>query len=196
MNIKNTLFKIKRNLLPALRGGGIYLRYSFHKRVKIGQKVRIASNTDIVLHPGCIAKIGSGTVIESNSILAVLSKGQFSLGEGSGIGRNNSIVCHNRISIGSNTLFGPNVMIYDHNHKYNLAIGVDRYHYNTGEVIIGNNCWIGANSVILKDVRIGNNVVIGAGSVVVKDIHDNCVAVGNPARVIKKLTENELQETN
>lgn len=53
--------------------------------------------------------------------------------------------------------------------------------------VIGNNVSLGANVVIIGDVKIGNNVVIGAGSVVVKDIPDNSVAVGNPARVIKTL---------
>lgn len=54
-----------------------------------------------------------------------------------------------------------------------------------GRPIIGNNVSLGANVTIIGNVRIGNNVTIGAGSVVVKDIPDNCVAVGNPAKVIK-----------
>jgi maltose O-acetyltransferase len=54
-------------------------------------------------------------------------------------------------------------------------------------VTIGDNVWIGGNTTILPGVTIGSNVTIGAGSVVVKDIPDNCVAVGNPARVIKEI---------
>lgn len=57
--------------------------------------------------------------------------------------------------------------------------------------VIGNNVTLGANVVIIGDVKIGNNVVIGAGSVVVKDIPDNSVAIGNPAKVIKTLPVNE-----
>ncbi len=52
---------------------------------------------------------------------------------------------------------------------------------------VGNNVWIGGNVCVLGGVTIGNNVVIGAGSVVVKDIPDNCIAVGNPCRVIKEI---------
>ena len=56
-----------------------------------------------------------------------------------------------------------------------------------GRPVIGDNVACGANVVIIGNIHIGNNVTIGAGSVVVKDLPDNCVAVGNPARVIKKL---------
>ena len=58
-------------------------------------------------------------------------------------------------------------------------------------IIIGNNCWIGASAVLLKDVHIGDNVIIGAGSVVTKDIPSNCIAAGIPAKVIKT-KDNEL----
>lgn len=58
---------------------------------------------------------------------------------------------------------------------------------HNGRAIIGNNVSLGANVIIIGNVHIGNNVTIGAGSVVVKDIPDNCVAVGNPARVVKTL---------
>lgn len=56
---------------------------------------------------------------------------------------------------------------------------------HNGRATIGDNVSLGANVTIIGNIRIGNNVTIGAGSVVVKDIPDNCVAVGNPARVIK-----------
>lgn len=58
-------------------------------------------------------------------------------------------------------------------------------------MVIGNNCWIGANSVICLGVTIGENTVIGAGSVVTKDIPANCVAAGNPCRVIREIDEND-----
>ena len=58
---------------------------------------------------------------------------------------------------------------------------------NDNRTIIGDNVTLGVNVTIIGGVTIGNNVVIGAGSVVVKDIPDNCVAVGNPCRVIKTL---------
>ncbi|MDY3920531.1 MAG: DapH/DapD/GlmU-related protein, partial [Hallerella porci] len=58
-------------------------------------------------------------------------------------------------------------------------------------VEIGNDVWVGGNSVILPGVKIGNNVVIGAGSVVTKNIPDNVIAAGNPCKVIRKITEED-----
>ena len=60
-------------------------------------------------------------------------------------------------------------------------------------VTIGDNCWIGGNTVICPGVKVGNGVVIGAGSVVTKDIPDNVIAAGNPCRVIRPITDDDKQ---
>ena len=64
------------------------------------------------------------------------------------------------------------------------------YQYNA-PVTISKNCWIGAGVVIVPGVEIGNNTVIGAGSVVTKDIPSNVVAVGNPCRVLREISEHD-----
>lgn len=56
-------------------------------------------------------------------------------------------------------------------------------------VTIGDNCWIGANSTINPGVTIGDNVVVGSGAVVTKDVPDNCVVAGVPAKIIRRLDE-------
>jgi acetyltransferase-like isoleucine patch superfamily enzyme len=56
-----------------------------------------------------------------------------------------------------------------------------------GNVVIGNNVYLGVHTVVLRNVRIGDNAVVGAGSVVLKDIPSNVVAAGNPAKIIKKI---------
>ena len=63
-------------------------------------------------------------------------------------------------------------------------------------ITIGNNVWIGGNTVINPGVTIGNNVVIGSGSVVTKDIPDNVIAVGNPCRVLREITEEDKNYWN
>ena len=69
------------------------------------------------------------------------------------------------------------------------TIGNGKHGRNDLVPIIGDNVSIGANATIIGDIRIGSNVVIGAGSVVVKDVPDNCVIAGNPARIIKVLSD-------
>ena len=67
---------------------------------------------------------------------------------------------------------------------------------NKGDIIIGNDVWIGGGVKVMPGVTIGNNVVIGGGSVVVKDIPDNSIAVGNPCKVIKKIKSGKAREYN
>lgn len=90
-----------------------------------------------------------------------------------------------KVEIGENVFFGPAVQIYTATHPTNAA---ERLQTQFSKPIkIGNNCWIGGNTVILPGVTIGNGCTIGAGSVVTKDIPDHTLAVGNPAKVIRKL---------
>ena len=90
------------------------------------------------------------------------------------------------ITIGNNTLVGPNVQIYTPHHPvdYIERRGTKEYAY---PVVIGNDCWIGGGAVICPGVTIGNRCIIGAGSVVTKDMPDDTLIVGNPAKVKKCL---------
>lgn len=92
------------------------------------------------------------------------------------------------ITIGSHVLFGPKVGLYTSNHLF------DPVERRTGgciakSITIGNDVWLAANVTVLPGVTIGSNVIIGAGSVVTKDIPDNVIAVGNPCRVLRQITE-------
>ncbi len=92
------------------------------------------------------------------------------------------------VTIGDNCQLAPNVAIYTAGHPIHPASRNTMYEYGIS-VTIGDNVWIGGNTVILPGVHIGSNVVIGAGSVVTKDIPDWSVAVGNPCRVVKTITD-------
>jgi maltose O-acetyltransferase len=89
------------------------------------------------------------------------------------------------ITIGSNVILAPRVHILAHDASTKNPLNYTRVQ----NVVIGDNVFIGAGSIVLPGVTIGNNVVIGAGSVVSRDIPDNSVAVGNPARVVKTCEE-------
>lgn len=104
--------------------------------------------------------------------------------------------CHigaiNHLEIGDCCLLGSHVMIIDHSHGNNTAKELsvhpsDRELFSKGEVVIGDHCWICENVVILPGVHIGSGTTIGANAVVTHDIPSNCVAAGNPARVVKEI---------
>lgn len=105
-----------------------------------------------------------------------------------------TIYSRESIRIGKHTSIGGNVKIFDHD--FHPIDPQERLaHPNSGmktkPVDIGENVFIGCNAIILKGSKIGNNCVIGAGSVVAGEFEDNCVIAGNPARVIRKLDVGE-----
>ena len=103
---------------------------------------------------------------------------------------NCSIIDVAKVTIGNNVMLAPNVAIYTAGHPIHPDSRNSAYEYGI-KVTIGSNVWIGGNVVINPGVTIGDNVVIGAGSVVTRDIPANVVAVGNPCRVMKQITEND-----
>ena len=147
--------------------------------ISIGDDVTIGRDTDIYVHPphsdskGCIIRIGNNVHIGSHNI----------------IGARKSIIFED------NVLVGPHVMIGNHSHRYdNIEIPVKLQETTEGGAIrIERDGWIGANVFILPNVTIGRHAVVGANSVVNRDISPYSVAVGVPARVIKKYDFNLKQ---
>lgn len=110
------------------------------------------------------------------------------IGDGSYLNFNCNFVDDGKIVIGKKVMFGPAVTIATVGHP--IQPDLREYMY-TAPVTIGDNCWIGAGTTICPGVSIGENTVIGAGSVVIKDIPANCVAAGNPCRVIREIDERD-----
>jgi maltose O-acetyltransferase len=92
------------------------------------------------------------------------------------------------VYIGDCTLFAPGVQVYAVNHPTDVEGRNSGVEY-AKEIRIGKNVWVGGNAIILPGVTIGDNTTIGAGSVVTKDIPANCVAVGNPCKVLRYLNK-------
>ena len=98
-----------------------------------------------------------------------------------------------KVRVGDNCQMAPNVAVYTAGHPIHPAARNSGYEYGK-EVVIGDNVWIGGNTVICPGVHIGDNVVVGAGSVVTKDIPDWSIAAGNPCRVIRRITEEDRRK--
>jgi maltose O-acetyltransferase len=95
-----------------------------------------------------------------------------------------------RVNIGNNVFFGPRVCIYTAAHPIDAEVRATGLEYGK-PVNIGNNVWIGGNTVINPGVTIGDNVVIGSGTVVTKDIPSGVIAVGNPNRILRAITDDD-----
>ena len=103
---------------------------------------------------------------------------------------NLTIVDDGHVYVGDKVMFGPNVTVATASHPIEPTLRERGLQYNK-DVYIGENVWIGAGVIIVPGVRIGKNSVIGGGSVVTKDIPDNVVAVGNPCRVLREISEHD-----
>lgn len=161
--------------------------YKIRYGLKADGWIYIGSHTKIV-NPKHIILKGSNQ-IAPYSLICPHGDASIIFGRNVNIGMFSRIACINEIQIGDNVLTGPNVFISDYNHEYkdvDKPISAQGNTPKTSRVIIDEDCWIGTNVVICGNVHIGKHTVIGAGSFINKDIPSYSVAVGNPARVVKK----------
>lgn len=140
--------------------------------------------------------LGNKTIIRpSTDIYLHTKESNLKIGNNTEIGNHSTISSYANIIIGNGVLTGPHVFIADHNHKYtdpNTPIyeqGIEIVH--NASLQIDDGTWIGTNVVIVGNVHIGKNCVIGANSVVTKDIPDFSIAVGCPVKIIKKYNFNK-----
>ena len=94
------------------------------------------------------------------------------------------------VTIGSHTLIGPNAGLYAANHSTDATERINGGCYGR-PIRIGKNVWLGGDVKIVGGVTVGDNTIIGAGSIVTKDIPSNVIAVGNPCKVIREITEKD-----
>ena len=179
--------KILTDIISALRANlkCLLLKIFHPKAFCYHPFLRMQSNVDIRLLGGAI-NFDKGVLIASNSVISVTDGGKLSLGRMVGINRNSMIMCHDKVSIGDNTIMGPGVYIYDHDHVFDSTDGVRRNEYVTAPISIGKNCWIGANTVILRGTTIGDNCLIAAGCVVKGNYPDSSVVIQKREEIIKQ----------
>ena len=157
-------------------------RIVLHKHsTLLNVKIEINGNNHLVnIAPGAYLQ-GTHVVLEDNGCILTIGDNTF-IGE-----FNNIRATGGEIIIGNNCNISQHCTLVSSNHSIVKGINISEQKWDETKVgiFIGDDVWIGANSVVLPGVRIGNGAVIGAGSVVTKNIPDNAICVGNPARVIK-----------
>ena len=121
--------------------------------------------------------IGRKLKMHNGAKIRVRKDGKLEIGKNFGMSNGCVVTAYDHIKIGDNVMLGPNVLIYDQDHDYRAEGGVAAMKFKTAPITIGNNVWIGANTLILRGTTIGDNSVIGAGCVVKDNIPKDSVFV-------------------
>lgn len=184
MSIMNEVEKMRSSQLADMSAPEVQIKFEHAKNLLA--KMRVLSTYDEA-YRGLLEELVPG--IPTTSIICppfLCDHGDgIRLGENVFVNANCTFLDGGYITIGANTLVGPCVQIYTPQHPMDYVERRTPKEY-AYPVTIGEDCWIGGGAIICPGVTIGDRCVIGAGSVVTKDLPADCVAVGNPAKVIRK----------
>lgn len=158
---------------------------------QIGTNVRLGRHAVIHVMPGGKLTLGANTCIEENAVMIIEKGGTLTVGEQCYLSRNLFLGCSKNIQIGDRVAIGGYVTIIDVNKCYE---DVDRPIIKQGHtsipVIIENDVWIGGNATLLAGTHLQQHTVVAAASVVRGTVDNNCVVAGIPARIVRRLGEN------
>ena len=161
----------------------INLIYLTSLKLFTGSKVKfswpkIEGGLHVQLYGRCIIELKNIAARRNLTIKVV--NGELKFGANCFVNNGCSFNSIEKITIGNNTIFGENVKLYDHNHIFSPDFKVNHHEFISDPIVIGSDCWIGSNVVILKGVRVVDNVIIGANALVNKSI-------GEPGVYVNKL---------
>lgn len=197
---------VYHRLIQVFRGFLSKLSISYRGLFFRGSRVKIMFASQLKMGRNCIiendtlvnALSQNGIILENNVTIAkgstlictgvVKNKGMgINIGSNSAVGANSYIGGQGGVKIGRNVIMGPGVQIFSENHNYNLVdIPIRLQGENRKGVVINDNCWIGACSIILDGVELKEGTVVAAGSVVTKSILDtNMIVAGIPAKIVR-----------
>ena len=182
------MFKKEKNFISVIY---TLIRFFFIKLIRWNEFSfhlieRFSPFTMINIHRNGKLVLGNKVRVHSGSRLSVTSGAELVIGDNTAINYNCIFVARESIHIGKDCTFGPNVIIFDHDHDFRGLDHMNGNAFKNKKIIIGNNVWIGANAIILKGARIGDNAVIAAGTVVMGDVPDNSVGYNRKELEIKQ----------
>lgn len=166
----------------------IYYKNLYNKQLQHPKSFRFPSQFDISLSPDSKLIIAESCCFSPYGRIETLKKALIKIGSGVYFNRHCSIVAMEKITIGENCLFGENVKIYDHNHRFKSDSLIKDQGYKTAQITIGSNVWVGSNVTILKGVTVGDNSVIGAGCIISEYIPANHVVSMQPGLSIEPIS--------
>lgn len=137
----------------------------------------VSPATEISIDAGGLFTAGKKLKMRNGAKLRVRKTGVVKIGLNFGMNNGCILTCYESVTIGDNVMLGPNVLIYDHDHDFRVSGGIEKMQYITSPIQIGNNVWIGANTVILRGTKLGDNCVVGASSVIKGEYPNNSVIV-------------------
>jgi acetyltransferase-like isoleucine patch superfamily enzyme len=169
---------LARVIAGRLRAALLRLRgMSIGPRSSIGPGVRVR-------RPRAI-EAGSRLEVEHGVFLKVVTDaGRVVIGDSVFLGTGSELDAALSITIGADTLVAPGVFITDHTHNHARGIRFAAQGSRSAAVVIGQDVWLGAHSVVLPGVTIGDGAIVGAGAIVTRDVPSNAIVTGVPARVI------------
>ena len=166
---------------------GVWLRSIvniFHKGSHINKGFRIGKNCQLRFRGKGRIIIGDNVVIGNNVKLSVLKNGLIELQDEVGINDYCQLVAHEGIIIGYKTNIAPFTCFFDHDHVFKK--GIIKKEYIVSSITVGHSCWIGANTVILRNTKIGDCCLIGAGAVIKGTVPNDTIVIQKRNTLVKE----------
>ena len=158
--------------------------------LRLSSRGIVGSRNSMKVDRGGSLTIGSRLVTGDDVTFS--AHGEVTIGDDVFFNSRSRVVCHDRVTIGDHLRIAQDVAILDHEHRTVMRDGhleISDDEFDTAPIAIGSGVVLGDKVTVLKGVTIGDNVIVGANSVVSRDLPSDCVAVGAPARVVRKLID-------
>ena len=160
---------------PGLSYNGIQL-WGYNSKIKLDRNSQVT--------------FGNRIVSDGRFTLMAGKHSKLTIGDRVYFNENCIISCMKTVEIGQGCRFGPGVRIYDNDHEFDAVHGV-RASHKTGDIVIGKNCWIASDCVILRNTKIGDNCVIGAGTILKGVVPDASIVRTNRELLVEPITQRD-----